>query len=197
MPPSKPDLLHCFMDQKFSSLPDVQSLADGRNIPIDRVGVRDLTVPLTIASISGPQPTIAEVSMYVGLPADKKGTHRNRLPARSPGGEGAAGVGAPAVEPPEAKRRKIRYGVRLRSSEVCRRHRARHRQAAQCRAARSGLSHRGRELRIDSQSFGLRTNRARQALGLNFTGASSTGLLRSSLVSWRLSFFTAPPCQNF
>ena len=72
MPPSKPDLLHCFMDQKFSSLPDVQSLADGRNIPIDRVGVRDLTVPLTIASINGPQPTIAEVSMYVGLPADKR-----------------------------------------------------------------------------------------------------------------------------
>ena len=67
------------MDQKFSSLPDVQSLADGRNIPIDRVGVRDLTVPLTIASINGPQPTIAEVSMYVGLPADKKGTHMSRF----------------------------------------------------------------------------------------------------------------------
>ena len=67
------------MDQKFSSLPDVQSLADGRNIPIDRVGVRDLTVPLTIASINGPQPTIAEVSMYVGLPAEKKGTHMSRF----------------------------------------------------------------------------------------------------------------------
>ncbi len=62
-----------------SSLPDVQSSTDGRNIAIDRVGVRGLTVPLTVASINGPQPTVAEVSMYVALPADHKGTHMSRF----------------------------------------------------------------------------------------------------------------------
>ena len=67
------------MNQKISNLPDVQNLADGRNIPIDRVGVRGLTVPMSVASVDGPQPTVAEVSLYVGLPADKKGTHMSRF----------------------------------------------------------------------------------------------------------------------
>lgn len=69
------------MDQNSCSscLPDVQNLADGRNIPIDSVGVCGLTVPLTVASLAGPQPTVAEVSMCVSLPADKKGTHMSRF----------------------------------------------------------------------------------------------------------------------
>lgn len=67
------------MNQKISNLPDVQNLVDGRNIPIDRVGVRGLTVPMSVASVDGPQPTVAEVSLYVGLPADKKGTHMSRF----------------------------------------------------------------------------------------------------------------------
>lgn len=69
------------MDQNSCTncLPDVQNLTDGRNIPIDRVGVRGLTVPMTIESIAGPQPTVAEVSMCVSLPASKKGTHMSRF----------------------------------------------------------------------------------------------------------------------
>lgn len=69
------------MDQNSCStcLPDVQNLIDGRNIPIDRVGVRSLTVPMTVASITGTQPTVAEVCMCVSLPADKKGTHMSRF----------------------------------------------------------------------------------------------------------------------
>ncbi len=67
------------MDQKSSALPDVQSLSDGRNIAIDRVGIRGLTVPLAVESVKGPQPTVAQVSMYVTLPADKKGTHMSRF----------------------------------------------------------------------------------------------------------------------
>lgn len=71
------------MDQNScaSCLPDVQNLTDGRNIAIDRVGVRGLTVPMTVSSVSGAQPTVAEVSMYVSLPADKKGTHMSRFVA--------------------------------------------------------------------------------------------------------------------
>ncbi|MDO4937167.1 MAG: GTP cyclohydrolase FolE2 [Sutterellaceae bacterium] len=69
------------MDQNSCTtcLPDVQNLADGRNIAIDRVGVRGLTVPMTVASVNGPQPTVAEVCMCVSLPADKKGTHMSRF----------------------------------------------------------------------------------------------------------------------
>lgn len=69
------------MDQNSCTtcLPDVQNLTDGRNIPIDRVGVRGLTVPMTVASANGPQPTVAEVCMCVGLPAQKKGTHMSRF----------------------------------------------------------------------------------------------------------------------
>ena len=69
------------MDQNSCTtcLPDVQNLADGRNIAIDRVGVRGLTVPMSVASVDGPQPTVAEVCMYVSLPADKKGTHMSRF----------------------------------------------------------------------------------------------------------------------
>ena len=64
-----------------TSLPDVQNLVDGRNIPIDRVGVRGVTVPMTVASCNGPQPTVAEVAMCVSLPADRKGTHMSRFVA--------------------------------------------------------------------------------------------------------------------
>lgn len=60
-------------------LPDVQSHADRRNLAIQRVGVKDITHPLTVATARGPQPTVATVDMYVGLPADVKGTHMSRF----------------------------------------------------------------------------------------------------------------------
>jgi GTP cyclohydrolase I len=60
-------------------LPDVQSHADRRNLPIQRVGVKDITHPMTVMTATGPQPTVATVDMYVALPADVKGTHMSRF----------------------------------------------------------------------------------------------------------------------
>jgi GTP cyclohydrolase I len=60
-------------------LPDVQAGADGRNIAIQRVGVRAMTHPVMIGTPRGAQPSVATVDMYVGLPADKKGTHMSRF----------------------------------------------------------------------------------------------------------------------
>ena len=60
-------------------LPDVQSAADARNIPIQRVGVKSLTHPMMVATARGPQPTVASVDMYVALPAEQKGTHMSRF----------------------------------------------------------------------------------------------------------------------
>jgi len=60
-------------------LPDIQSIADLRNLPIQRVGVKDITHPLTVLTAVGPMPTVASVDMYVGLSADVKGTHMSRF----------------------------------------------------------------------------------------------------------------------
>jgi GTP cyclohydrolase IB len=60
-------------------LPDVQSHADRRNLAIQRVGVKDITHPLTVRTARGPQPTVASVDMYVALPPDVKGTHMSRF----------------------------------------------------------------------------------------------------------------------
>ena len=60
-------------------LPDVQSGEDRRNLDIQRVGVKSLTHPVLIASVRGPQPSVASIDMYVGLPADQKGTHMSRF----------------------------------------------------------------------------------------------------------------------
>jgi GTP cyclohydrolase I len=60
-------------------LPDVQSNVDRRNLAIQRVGVKDITHPLTVLTARGPQPTVATVDMYVALPPDVKGTHMSRF----------------------------------------------------------------------------------------------------------------------
>jgi GTP cyclohydrolase I len=60
-------------------LPDVQSHADRRNLAIQRVGVKDITHPLTVLTARGPQPTVASVDMYVALPPQVKGTHMSRF----------------------------------------------------------------------------------------------------------------------
>lgn len=66
-------------DNKLMVLPDVQSSADRRNIPIRRVGVKGIRTPILVKSQSGAQHTVADVEMYVSLPADKKGTHMSRF----------------------------------------------------------------------------------------------------------------------
>ncbi len=60
-------------------LPDVQASADGRNVAIQRVGIKGLTHPVTIATADGAQPSVAAIDMYVALPPTQKGTHMSRF----------------------------------------------------------------------------------------------------------------------
>ena len=66
---------------KLLSMPDVQSAPDHRELAIDLVGIRGLRYPLPIADRDGVQTTIAECSVFVALPAERKGTHMSRLVA--------------------------------------------------------------------------------------------------------------------
>jgi GTP cyclohydrolase IB len=61
-------------------LPDIQSLPDNRNIPLDRVGVKGLRWPVTVLDLErGKQTTVATVSLYVNLPHNFRGTHMSRF----------------------------------------------------------------------------------------------------------------------
>ncbi len=61
-------------------IPDVQGTPDTRQIPIERVGIRDLRIPLTfIGKDKHKQATIADVEMTVALPHEQKGTHMSRF----------------------------------------------------------------------------------------------------------------------
>jgi GTP cyclohydrolase I len=61
-------------------LPDVQAAPDGRALAIDRVGIRSLRHPVTVARPDGTaQPTVATFDMYVALPGHVKGTHMSRF----------------------------------------------------------------------------------------------------------------------
>ncbi len=65
---------------RAAGMPDVQSSADVRNIAIDRVGVKDITYPITLRTRDGgTQTTVAKVNMYVALPHYQKGTHMSRF----------------------------------------------------------------------------------------------------------------------
>ena len=59
---------------------DVQSRADSRRIPINKVGIKDVFHPVRVKDRSGgEQHTIANFNMYVALPHDFKGTHMSRF----------------------------------------------------------------------------------------------------------------------
>ena len=61
-------------------LPDVQAIADRRNVFINRVGVKSLVHPVRIRSASGGVvSTVATIDMTVGLPPEVKGTHMSRF----------------------------------------------------------------------------------------------------------------------
>ncbi|OZI56851.1 GTP cyclohydrolase FolE2 [Bordetella genomosp. 4] len=62
-------------------MPDVQSSADTRHIPIQRVGIRGVRHPMLVATADGPQPTVANWTLTVALPAEEKGTHMSRFVA--------------------------------------------------------------------------------------------------------------------
>ncbi|UCD83106.1 MAG: GTP cyclohydrolase I FolE2 [Desulfobacterales bacterium] len=59
---------------------DVQSQPDYRNIPIDKVGIKNLRYPITVRDRrDGFQHTIATINMFVDLPHNNKGTHMSRF----------------------------------------------------------------------------------------------------------------------
>jgi hypothetical protein len=61
------------------NLPDIQSRLDTRNTAIDAVGINGVRHPMTILTGTGSLPTIATLSMTVGLAPTTKGTHMSRF----------------------------------------------------------------------------------------------------------------------
>lgn len=70
-------------DHTFSTrrqMPDLQQSLDERRIPIDKVGVKDISYPIVVQDkYRERQYTVARVNMYVDLPAHFKGTHMSRF----------------------------------------------------------------------------------------------------------------------
>jgi GTP cyclohydrolase I len=63
-----------------TSIEDVQGRADSRQIPINKVGIKDVFHPVRVKDRSGgEQHTIANFNMYVALPHNFKGTHMSRF----------------------------------------------------------------------------------------------------------------------
>lgn len=61
-------------------LTDVQKTRDRRNIPINKVGVKDISYPIVVMDKNRTlQHTVARVNMYVDLPHHFKGTHMSRF----------------------------------------------------------------------------------------------------------------------
>ncbi len=62
------------------TIPDVQSAADSRQLPINKVGIKAIRHPIRVLDKgAGTQHTIATFNMYVGLPHNFKGTHMSRF----------------------------------------------------------------------------------------------------------------------
>ncbi len=63
-----------------TQLVDIQSSLDGRNIPIDKVGVRNVKYPITVRNRAGGfQQTVGNFTLTVDLPRQFKGTHMSRF----------------------------------------------------------------------------------------------------------------------
>lgn len=63
-----------------SSLPDVQSQGDAREIPLSKVGVKGLEYPVRVLDkLKKVQYTTAKVDLFVNLPHHFKGTHMSRF----------------------------------------------------------------------------------------------------------------------
>ena len=59
---------------------DTQNQSDSRNIPIDKVGIKNLHYPITVRDRrDGFQHTVASINMFVNLPHNYKGTHMSRF----------------------------------------------------------------------------------------------------------------------
>ena len=59
---------------------DIQSRSDERGIALEKVGVSDLTYPITVLDRSREkQETVANLSLSVDLPHHFRGTHMSRF----------------------------------------------------------------------------------------------------------------------
>ncbi|TVR59087.1 MAG: GTP cyclohydrolase I FolE2 [Spirochaetaceae bacterium] len=59
---------------------DVQNRNDERNIPLQKVGIKNLKYPIQVLDkVRKTQSTVATVNMYVNLPHHYKGTHMSRF----------------------------------------------------------------------------------------------------------------------
>ncbi len=64
----------------LSPVEDVQGHADTRQIPINKVGIKDIYHPVNVKDrANGEQHTVANFNMYVNLPHNFKGTHMSRF----------------------------------------------------------------------------------------------------------------------
>ena len=64
-PPTKP---------RIAAIEDVQANADTRQIPINKVGIKDIYHPVKVKDrANGEQHTVANFNMYVNLPAQLQG----------------------------------------------------------------------------------------------------------------------------
>src|SRR5271170_4289157 len=65
---------------QLAEVEDVQASADTRQLPINRVGIKEVSHPVRVKDRSaGEQHTIANFNMYVSLPHNFKGTHMSRF----------------------------------------------------------------------------------------------------------------------
>ncbi|THB70355.1 MAG: GTP cyclohydrolase I FolE2 [Gammaproteobacteria bacterium] len=63
-----------------TQIEDVQSSADTRQVAINRVGIKDIKHPIRVHDTDGTEvATVANVSMFVNLEPDVKGTHMSRF----------------------------------------------------------------------------------------------------------------------
>src|SRR5512145_1511493 len=64
----------------MTTMPDMQKSRDSRNIPINKVGVKDISYPVVVMDKNRKfQQTVARINMYVDLPHHFKGTHMSRF----------------------------------------------------------------------------------------------------------------------
>ena len=68
------------MTKNNQNIADVQGSVDTRNLAINRVGIKDISHPITVIGKNGNKSqTVATFSMSVSLPHDQKGTHMSRF----------------------------------------------------------------------------------------------------------------------
>jgi GTP cyclohydrolase I len=67
-------------DPENNIMKDIQNQRDYRNIPIDKVGIKNLRYPITVLDRKNRfQQTVASINMFVDLPHKNKGTHMSRF----------------------------------------------------------------------------------------------------------------------